>query len=358
MDGLLKPSTFDKLFKGDAGAASVRDIRTLMDMDVVMAGPNNPIDMLGVQDNIRRGLLGKLKSEVTEVGAKGSDPTRVITPERFERFQRDYRDAIEFVFTPEQIKQMRDATGMKRMLEQAEAKVSNVKEKVMKFPWGSKEIVDDPAKLMRLTWPTTREDTTKIMRSRQLRETLREQGDPEGLLTDYRKLIAHDMMSRVTDKSGSINPYKLNDYLNSHQELLAEWYTSRGAGKSGMDMVNNMKAYADIGRAIMEDSHIAYADKDWLLQALNSASRAYVGIFTTPGRILTAVKQAAGGASTSKEADFILNPQKYLKNQEYYEIMDSPQFRALQRAGGHAIINSYREGREAEEAQPSALFSE
>jgi len=76
-----------------------------------------------------------------------------------------------------------------------------------------------------------------------------------------------------------------------------------------------------------------------------------VGIFTTPGRILTAGKQILGGTSTAKEADFILNPEKYIKNQEYFDILDSPSFRALMRGGGHSIINSFRQEREAEEAQ-------
>lgn len=349
MDGMLLPSAFDKLFKGDAGAQSVRDIRTLMDMDVVMAGPNNPIDMLGVQDNIRRGLLGQLKSQVTNVGTPGGREARVIKPENFQRFKKEYQDALEFVFTPKELKQMTDATQMERSLQLMERKVQNVKDDIMKFPWGNKEIADDPARLMRTTWPSNKEDMTKFRRSLQLRDAIREQGDPQGLLTDYRSLIAHDMMTKVSKGPDGFDPYALEKYLDTNQELLKEWYTS--TGRSGTDMVEGLKAYAEIGKSILEKSGINHLEKDPLLAALNSGARAYVGLFTTPGRILTAVKQIFGGTSMSKEADFILNPSKYIKNQEFYEILDSKPMRALQRAGGHSIMNSIRESEEAEEAE-------
>lgn len=352
MDGVLKPSTFRKLFQGDSGAETVRDIRTLMDMDVVMAGPNNPIDMTGVIDNTRRGLLGELKSRVGTYGTKGGEQAPAITPEAFEKFKSEYRDALEFVFPPEQLSKMKNFASMRRAMEKAEADVKAVKERVMDFPWGTDDITEKPALLMARTWPTGKEDTTKIMRNRQLRQAMRDQGDPPGLINDYRRLIAHDMMTKVSDSAGNIDPYKLDQYLTRNQELLSEWYTSAGeASRSGTEMVNGMKAYADIGKAIMEKASLTHADKDQFLQALNSVSRAYVGIFTTPGRILTAAKQMVGGASTSKEADFILNPEKYIKNQEFYEVLDSPSFRALNRAGGHTIINGFREEREAEEAQ-------
>lgn len=349
MEGLLKPSAFDKLFKGDNGAESVRDIRTLMDMDVVMAGPNNPIDMLGVRDNIRRGLLGQLESSVTDVGTPGGREARVITPEAFQTFKKNYKDALEFVFSPDELKRMTDATQMKRALQVQENKVKAVKDEIMQFPWGSKEIADDPAKLMRLTWPANAKDKTKFKRSFQLRDALREQGDPEGLLQDYRSLIAHDMMSKVSKGPDGFDPYALEEYLNVNQELLQEWYTS--AGRSGTDMVEGLKAYANIGKTILEKSGINHVEKDLVLGALNSIARAYVGLFTTPGRILTAIKQVGGGTSMAKEADFILNPGKYIQNQEFWEILNSDQMRALTRAGGHALINSFRQSEEAEEAQ-------
>lgn len=353
MEGVMKPSTFDNLFKGDAGAETVRDIRTLQDWDVINSDPNNPVDMLGVIDNARRGVLGRLKDAMrTETGMSGGT-AEVLDEGAFNKFKRDYRDVLELSFSPAELDKMQTATSLRRALQNQEAKVQAVKEKIMSFPWGNKSLADDPAKLMRLTWGPSGKDVnpTVVQRSRQLRQALREQGDPDGLLSDYRKLIAHDMMSNVTDgRSGIIDPMKLKSYLEKHQELLQEWYTTPRHNKSGVDLVSNLNAYADIGMALQSRSGIAHADMDPALRALNSISRAYVGVFTTPGRVLTAVKQLAGGASTSKEADFILNPRKYVKNQDFYDIMDSQTFRAMTLAGGHQLINMMRDDMETSES--------
>lgn len=349
MDGLLLPSTFDKLFQGDAGAATIRDIRTLSDMDVVTSGSSSPIDMLGVRDNIRRGLLGALRNRTGTYGAKGGQQAPVISPENFEKFKTDYRDALEYVFPPEQIEKMQNFASMRRAMESAEADVKAVKERVMQFPWGNDSIIDKPAVLMSRTWPTGREDTTKALNSRQLRQAFREQGDPPGLLEDYRKLIAQDMMAKNSDRMNNLDPHKLGRYIERNQELLEEWYTSKG--QSGAEVVRGLKSYVDIGKAITEESGLQLGDKQVLLSVLNGASRAYVGIFTPAGRVLTALKQMAGGASVSKETDFILNPDKYIKNEDFYDVLNSPGFRALMRGSGHEVINSLRGELEAREAQ-------
>lgn len=147
-------------------------------------------------------------------------------------------------------------TGLRRVLEKAEADNKAVREKISQMPWGSKELANDPAQLIRKTWGPA-DDPTKLKRSRQLRQALREQGDPDGLITDYRKLIAHDMMSNVTDKNtGMVDPFKLDQYLNRHQELLTEWYTSPKDRKSGLDLVDGMKSYAEIGKSLLGNARL------------------------------------------------------------------------------------------------------
>jgi len=357
--GMLLPSTFDKLFKGDSGAQTVRDLRTLSNEDVFNTGVGAPIASLGVQDNVRKGLLGKLREQGRRVSGPGGEAT-VVTPEAFTKFKNDYRDSLEYALKPGQTDKIENMTSLKRALESAEADYKEAKVAIEQFPWGSKSIADDPTQLFRRTWGAST-DQTKLLRSRQLRESLRQQGDPEGLITDYRKLIANDMMRQTEGANGYVDPSRLRKYLDDHQELLREWYTSPGTGNSGTDLVENLKTYSDIGRQILETAGLAHADKDAMMAAINSVARAYVGVFTTPGRVLTAVKQLGGGASISKEADFILNPKKYIKNQDFYEVLDSQGFRALQRAGGHAIMQSIRAdiGLPEEEApQQAPLFGQ
>lgn len=357
--GLLKPSSFDALFKGDAGSETVRDLRVLANEDVFNTGVGAPIASLGVQDNVRKGLLGKLREQAKlTTGTGGDAPT--VSPEAFAKFKNDYRDALEYSLKPGQIDRIENMTGMRRALESAEKDYVAAKKEIEQFPWGSQSIANDPTKLFRTTWKPAAEDPTSYRNGLQLREALRSHGDPEGLLTDYRKLIANDMMRQVQmeGSAGYVDPSKLRKYLDKHQEQLKIWYTSEG--KSGTDLVENLKTYSDIGRTILETAGLAHADKDPTIAALNSVARAYVGVFTTPGRVLTAVKQLAGGASVSKEADFILNPEKYVKNQDFYEVLDSQAFRSLQRAGGHAVMQVLREdmGLPEQEPEVAPLFGQ
>lgn len=356
--GVLKPSTFDKLFKGDSGTETVRDLRTLVDEDVFATGVGAPINSLGVKDTVRKGLLGALRSEqfTTTVKGKGVPGTEatVLDPDKFIKFKKNYRDAIEYALSPEQVSRIENATGLKRALETAERQYKEAKDAIAAFPWGSKEIANDPTQLFRKTWTAKDEttDLTKYNASLQLREAMREAGDPAGLLSDYRKLIANDMMRNVQGAKGYVDPMALRQYLDDHQGLLKVWYTS--PGQSGTDLVENLKTYSDIGRTIMETSGLTHSDKDALLEALNSVARAYVGVFTRAGRVLTAVKQLGGGASLRKEADFILNPEKYIKNQDFFEVLDSQEFRALQRAGGHAVMQILREDMGLPEQEPES----
>ena len=358
-DGMLLPSTFDKMFKGDSGARTVRELRVLTNEDVFSTGVGHPIASLGVEDSIRKGLLGKLKEQKQLVTGTGGQAD-VITPEVFTKFKNDYRDALDYALKPGQLDKIENMTSLKNALSAAEESHKAAKAQIEAFPWGSKSIADDPTKLFRSTWGPAAEDVTKLRRNAQLREALRSQGDPEGLLTDYRKLIANDMMRTVQGSNGYVDPSKLASYLDKHQEQLKLWYTS--SGQSGTDMVNNLKTYSDIGQTIMESAGLSHADKDALMEGINSVARAYVGVFTKAGRVLTAVKQLGGGASLSKEADFVLNPEKFVKNQEFYQVLDSQNFRALQRAGGHAFMQILRgdkaEPRQQPEQQQAPLFGQ
>jgi hypothetical protein len=335
---------FVRFFKGDAGAQTVRDIQNLEEADILTASADTPINTLKMTQRVRQGLTGKLKNMTSKATSPNGSDVTLITPEAFGRFKEDYGAALGMVFRPAEIDRIKNVTSMKSALARKEADTKDFKNRVEKFPWGSASIASDPAKLFRATWSSGGKeaaDATTIKANIQLLDAVKRSGD-ESALTDYRKLIAHDIMDK-SSKNGILDPKALDAYLTKNQGRLEEWYTTPGDNKSGFDFVQNMKAYADMGRRIQENTSMSFADTDPLVRAVNSIARAYVGVFTTPGRILTAVKQLGGGETLKREADFLLNPRKYVRNQEFYEILTSPGFRAAQRAGGHEFMMLMRE---------------
>lgn len=353
-ESYYNPTAFDKLFKGDAGAKTVSELKWLESEDILTANPEVPINTLNLQQRVREGLQGKLREMTKTVSEPGRPDTTVLPPEQWDRFKKQYGHALELVFEPGEIAKMKNATSLRNALQSREADLNKIKTEVMDFPWGDRSIANDPTKLFRETWNISRKnqpvDATTLRKNQQLRDLVRKNGDNPDMLNDYRKLIANDIMS-ATSEGGQIDPRKLNDYLDRNQELLESWYTSSRENKSGMDLVRNLKAYAQMGTKLKESGVLNFNDKNRGLEALNSIARAYVGVFTKAGRVLTAVKQLGGGASAAKERDFILNPRKYLKNQEFYEILNSQEFRALQRGGGHQYMMMLRQEDMEEQAE-------
>ena len=65
-----------------------------------------------------------------------------------------------------------------------------------------------------------------------------------------------------------------------------------------------IKPYDDLGPAQLSK------EDQFILRSLTSLARAYVGIFTTPGRVMTAVKTIYGGNASRRQLELLSDPDK------------------------------------------------
>lgn len=81
---------------------------------------------------------------------------------------------------------------------------------------------------------------------------------------------------------------KLDEYVNLNKDNLEVWFGNKFSSQL-TDIAKKLKAFDD-----PRVSRVREAD-NFMLNSLNSLARAYVGLFTTPGRVMTAVKSIVSG---------------------------------------------------------------
>jgi hypothetical protein len=157
-----------------------------------------------------------------------------------------------------------------------------------------------------------------------------ELADNPELQDTFRSLIYKDFISKTKDEAGNFRRTKLAKYLGDHGDALKVWY--------GDDFVDGLNDYNKLIQRLDVDKSIIPEEKSQLAKILNTAARAYVGIFTTEGRILTGVKSALAGSRRSDFEKYLLDPESLYKALKRKEFFTDPKnitlFRALGRAYG------------------------
>lgn len=152
---------------------------------------------------------------------------------------------------------------------------------------------------------------------------------PDELIPDFKQLIYRDFI----DKTGK-NPRAVKQYLKDHSEKLKLWY--------GDDFVKGLNNYNKIIDDITVLAGSEGLPPSFLQKQLIQLVRAYVGIFTRPGRFLTAAGTARERLKKGSFEDMILNPDelyKKIKRGEFFSNETNQALaRALARAYGQAEI--------------------
>ena len=133
------------------------------------------------------------------------------------------------------------------------------------------------------------------------------------------KELAYDDFLTKTTSDGKFLSGKLDTYIRSHGNLMSELY--------GKEMVDGLKTYNNFIKQI-DNGNIRVDDYDnrMLSTVLNGLARAYTGIFTVKGRIMTAVGQGRSNVVENQYIRLLENPEemvKAIKSKGFYDNPDN-----------------------------------
>ena len=133
------------------------------------------------------------------------------------------------------------------------------------------------------------------------------------------KELAYDDFLTKTTSDGKFLSGKLDTYLRSHGNLMSELY--------GKEMVDGLKTYNNFIKQI-DNGNFRVDDYDnrMLSTVLNGLARAYTGIFTVKGRIMTAVGQGRANVVENQYIRLLENPEemvKAIKSKGFYDDPDN-----------------------------------
>jgi len=165
---------------------------------------------------------------------------------------------------------------------------------------------------------------------------------PEESIGDFQKLIYRDFVEK-----GSSDPVAITQYLRKHGEGLKVVF--------GDEFVDGLKTYNKIIKDINIESVGGQIGDDELMKITTGLARAYVGIFTRPGRVITALNQVRRSVRKGSFEEMILDPEKLYKRIQRGEFLENQAFMTSARALGRYYGQEDGGTSKAEPDQPSAL---
>lgn len=142
---------------------------------------------------------------------------------------------------------------------------------------------------------------------------------PEESIGDFQKLIYRDFVEK-----GSSDPVAITQYLRKHGEGLKVVF--------GDEFVDGLKTYNKIIKDINIESVGGKIGDDELMKITTGLARAYVGIFTRPGRVITALNQVRRSVRKGSFEEMILDPEKLYKRIQRGEFLENQAFMTSARA--------------------------
>ena len=260
----------------------------------VILDPQHTDALLSVKNTLR----GEFRDKIFQQTDQGLQPN----PQAYAAFMEENGPLLRKFFDEDELAQFADAdTFLQRYtgdLEAAKATIAGIERN--SYLKGFAETLE-PSSIFRKTWRKG-----EIKASQELHQVLTDAGNDQ-LIKSYKAHILNDFLDSTQVKNdigeAIFNPNRVDDYISNHGDSLNLWL---GDGfTQNLDKINKkMRALQDPtkGPITIGSSEI--------VKATNSLARAYVGIFTTPGRVLTAMKNLYGGAAANRATRLLVDPDR------------------------------------------------
>ena len=287
---------------------------------------------VGLNQGIRRGLRRELYDRVRKETPEGATVPKSSTV--FNEWIHQNDNVLRTVFDEDEMRQFSNAGNFLRKYEMQEKNllktISDLKNRGV-LP-----------ELVRITTPETLFDATwrpkELSKTLQLHNAVKASGD-DSLIREYKTYIYKDLMgkTRVGGLGDEVfSSQKITDYLNNHGSQLDVW-----AGKKfskGLRMI--AKALRPFeGRSAASLGKLENAR----LKAIDTMARAYVGIFTMKGRIMTAVKALLAGVSEKKQIRMLLDPDLLYKTIQEDKFLRDPKVKFAVRELGRIFYREWED---------------
>ena len=264
---------------------------------------NTPEGLEGLEA-IRSGIKGMYRKKMQQA----TGDTKLLTEAQHNSFMNQYGDAMKEWLDPKDFKRFENAASASKYSQEQVKGLEKSRKALTQFAWGSEELLDQPEKLFDTTFKPN-----EITYSRNLKTAIDklEPSMRDDFTDMYKGMIYSDFVkktSQVTRKAGDkvsldLNPEEVIKYLDEHSDQMAVWY--------GDDFVKGLNGWGDHIRALLPKGKSAVKiSDDPKLKAGLDIVRAYVGIFTRPGRMITAALRLGKSGKEKSVIDGLLNPEK------------------------------------------------
>lgn len=147
---------------------------------------------------------------------------------------------------------------------------------------------------------------------------------PTSKVDDFKTLIYKDFIDSTKAVDGNFNPNAIQGYLNKHTDGLKAVY--------GEEFVNGLRSY---NRLIKDINIVAGKEgipENELIATANALARAYLGIFTRPGRVITAGTKLTSKSRKASFENMLLNPEVLYNRIMKEKLLSDPKFYGTARA--------------------------
>jgi flagellar biosynthesis/type III secretory pathway protein FliH len=268
-----------------------------------------------------------------------------LTPAQHDAWLQTNRRNYERWFDDADRAAFKTADSAARAVEQRMLAQNEIIAGIKKTPWG-KDIdvaVEKPSTIFKKTW-----GGDNYKQSQELHSILGKGGKAgEEATTGYKAQIMREMLKKTDNFSNST---KMLKYLDDNRDFLDLWYGKEFA--KGYETIQKIVRVFEPKTGSLTGPGLA--NRSYLYKMATDFARVYVGLFTRPGRVLTAVSRFGLNARQNRVVRDLLNPQDLVNRYEATKWLTDPYVQSTLRALQTYNISEQRPVGEEEPTVPVA----